>query len=63
VKIWERVNVDFQFVTTNLFNHPVFYDPGFNINGLDPTSPSSFGVINQQGNNPRQFQFGIRLSF
>jgi Carboxypeptidase regulatory-like domain len=64
VKIYERVNLDFQFVTTNLFNHPVFYDPGFGINGLDPSgSPSSFGALNQQGNNPRQMQFGIRLSF
>jgi hypothetical protein len=63
VKIWERVSAEFQFVTTNVFNHTVFYDPGFAINGLDPTSPGSFGVLNKQGNNPRQMQFGIRLAF
>lgn len=63
VKIWERVGFDFQFVTTNVFNHPVFYDPGFGANGVDPTTPGTFGVINSQGNNPRQMQFGIRLSF
>jgi hypothetical protein len=58
VRIVERVSAEFQFVTTNVFNHPVFFDPG-----LDPTNPGSFGVINSQGNNPRAMQFGIRLSF
>jgi hypothetical protein len=70
VKVWERVGFDFQFVVTNLFNHPVFFDPF-----LDPTSftpntaknptaaASSFGSVSSQGNNPRQMQFGIRFSF
>jgi Carboxypeptidase regulatory-like domain len=59
VKIWERVGFDFQFVTTNVFNHPVFYD-----GGLDPTAgAASFGVTSAQGNNPRQMQFGLRVSF
>jgi hypothetical protein len=59
VKVWERVGFDFQFVVTNVFNHPEFFDPF-----LDPTAgASSFGVVSSQGNNPRQMQFGIRFSF
>jgi hypothetical protein len=59
VKVWERVGFDFQFVVTNVFNHPVFFDQS-----LDPTAgAANFGVVSSQGNNPRQMQFGIRLSF
>jgi hypothetical protein len=58
VKIIERVSAEFQFVVTNLFNHPVFFDPT-----LDPTSTGSWGVISAQGNNPRAMQFGFRLTF
>jgi hypothetical protein len=67
IHIAERVNLQFQYVVTNLFNHVVFADPfagdaqtGL---GVDPTSPSTFGVVNTQGNNPRQMQFGLRLTF
>jgi hypothetical protein len=66
IKIRERVNFEFQYVVTNLFNHPVFLDPfagnTFTGNGVDPTS-GSFGVTSGQGNNPRQMQFGLRLTF
>jgi len=59
IKVYERVGFDFQFVTTNLFNHPVFYN-----GGLDLTAGvANFGLTGSQGNNPRQMQFGIRLSF
>jgi hypothetical protein len=59
VKIWEHVGFDFQFVVTNVFNHPVFFD-----GVLDPTAGvGNFGVTGSQGNNPRQLQFGIRFSF
>ena len=59
VKIRERINAEFDFVTTNVFNHPIFYNPT-----LDPTAGAgSFGVVSSQGNNPRQMQFGIRLNF
>jgi carboxypeptidase family protein len=60
IKIWERVNTEFQFVAHNLFNHPVFYNPS-----LSPSANNvaDFGVVNQQGNDPRQLQFGLRLSF
>jgi hypothetical protein len=59
VKIWERVGLDFQFVVTNLFNHPVFFD-----GSLDPTAgAANYGLTGSQGNNPRQMQFGVRISF
>jgi hypothetical protein len=58
VKVYERVGFNFEFVATNVFNHPVFFDPS-----LDPTNPAGFGVVSSQGNNPRQYQFGVRFSF
>ena len=67
IHVTERVGLQFEYVVTNVFNHPVFADPfagdaqtGF---GVDPTTPSSFGVVSSQGNNPRQMQFGLRLIF
>jgi hypothetical protein len=30
---------------------------------VDPTNPGSIGVVNSQGNNPRQMQFGLRFQF
>jgi carboxypeptidase family protein len=59
IKIWERVNLEFQMVTTNLFNHPIFNDPSLN----PYYGVAYFGVVSNQGNNPRQMQFGLRLSF
>ncbi len=58
IRIFERVNLDAQFVFTNVLNHNQFYDPGMNL-----SSPTAWGVLNAQGNNPRQLQFGIRASF
>ena len=59
IKIWEKVGVEFQFVVHNLFNHPVFFD-----GGLDPTAgASNFGLTSAQGNDPRQYQFGLRVTF
>jgi hypothetical protein len=52
-----------------VFNHPVFSDPAVGDAqtglGVDPTvgPGSSFGVVNSQGNNPRQMQFGLRFTF
>jgi carboxypeptidase family protein len=69
IRIVERVSLRFEYVVTNVFNHPVFADPfagdaqtGL---GVDPTvgPGSSFGVVNSQGNNPRKMQFGLRLTF
>jgi hypothetical protein len=57
-RITERVTTQFQLVVQNLFNHNQLFDPL-----LDLTNPSSFGVLNAQGNNPRQMEFGLRVSF
>jgi hypothetical protein len=45
-------------VFTNVLNHMQFANPT-----LDISDPSSWGVLNKQGNNPRQMEFGLRLSF
>jgi hypothetical protein len=58
IKIMERYGLQFEYVVTNVFNHPVFFD-----SALDPTNPSSIGIVNSQGNNPRQMQFGLRFQF
>ena len=64
IRITERLNTQFEFNVTNLFNHPVFYNPSLDPTAYDPTNPGgSFGTINQQGNNPRAMQFGLRVSF
>jgi len=69
IHVAERVSLRFEYVVTNLFNHPVFADPAAGQPetglGVDPTvgPGSSFGVVNTQGNNPRRMQFGLRLSF
>ena len=63
-KIRERIGLQFQYVATNVFNHTVFADPNasFFTQGVDPTS-GGFGVVNTQGNKPRQMQFGLRFTF
>jgi hypothetical protein len=60
IKVWERTSFDFQYVVTNVFNHPVFSDPGLSPSG---NNVANFGVVSSQGNNPRQMQFGVRFSF
>jgi hypothetical protein len=67
IKVTERVALQFEYTVTNLFNHPVFQDPTVGDAqtgiGVDPTTASTFGVVSTQGNNPRQMQFGLRLTF
>jgi Carboxypeptidase regulatory-like domain len=69
IHIAERVSLRFEYVVTNVFNHPVFADPEAGqpetALGVDPTvgPGSSFGVVNTQGNTPRRMQFGLRLTF
>jgi Carboxypeptidase regulatory-like domain len=59
IKIFERANLEFQYVLTNVFNHPVFYD-----GVLNPSAGAGqFGQISSQGNNPRAMQFGLRFQF
>jgi hypothetical protein len=63
IKLTERFNFEFQMVTVNLFNHPVFYDPGPG-DYLDTSSgPDGFGTLPGQGNTPRTMEFGLRLNF
>ena len=64
IKIYERVGLQFQYAVTNVFNHPVFFDPTLDPTAFDSTNPAgSFGTVSSQGNNPRQMQFGLRLTF
>lgn len=58
VRISERFSGEFQVVFTNLLNHMQFADPT-----LDISDPTSWGVLNTQGNNPRQMEFGLRISW
>jgi hypothetical protein len=58
IKFTERLNLDAQFVFSNIFNHNQFYDPT-----LDITNPGGWGVLTAQGNIPRKMQFGIRANF
>jgi hypothetical protein len=60
----EATNLQFRAEFFNLFNHPQFFIGGLTGVGLqDINSPSSFGVLNQQVNNPRLIQFALRLNF
>ena len=58
IKVKESYGFQFEYVVTNVFNHPSFRDPSVN-----PASPGTIGVVNSQGNNPRQMQFGLRFQF
>src|SRR5579859_5958577 len=67
IKLKERFGLQFEYVVTNVFNHPVFADPASGDAqtglGVDPTTASTFGAITGQGNNPRAMQFGLRFTF
>jgi hypothetical protein len=58
IKITERVSTEFQFLFLNVLNHNQFGDPTLNVQ-----STASWGVLNTQGNNPRQMEFGLRVIF
>jgi hypothetical protein len=63
-KITEQVRAEFSFDFFNVFNHPNFLDPSF-----DVTNPANFGVINTQLipadriSGARWIQFGFRIDF
>jgi hypothetical protein len=60
----EGMKLQFRAELFNLFNHPQFYMGGIGDSGeQDISTTSSFGVINQQLNNPRLIQFALRLNF
>jgi hypothetical protein len=58
IKMTERFNGEFSVVFTNLFNHVVLNNPTMDLSDL-----TSFGTIKGQANNPRNMEFGFRLSF
>ncbi len=61
---FENMNLQFRAEVFNLFNHPQFFMGGLGATGAqDINTPSSFGVENQQTNNPRLIQFALRLNF
>jgi hypothetical protein len=54
----ERVGATFFFTFANVLNH---FQPGNG--GLSLTTPTSFGQITSQANNPRSMEFGLRIHF
>jgi len=58
IKLTERFNMEAHFVFTNVLNHNQFADPTLDLSDL-----SSWGVLSSQVSNPRQMEFGIRVSF
>jgi hypothetical protein len=58
IKVTERVSAEAQFLFLNVLNHMQFSDPSLNVFSL-----TSWGVLNSQGNTPRQMEFGLRVSF
>jgi hypothetical protein len=63
IRITERFNVELQMVVVNLFNHPVFLDPGPG-DYLDTSAGAEgFGTLAGQGNTPRTMEYGLRINF
>ncbi|MGA8531582.1 MAG: carboxypeptidase-like regulatory domain-containing protein [Acidobacteriaceae bacterium] len=58
VRIAETATFEFSFITTNMLNHRIFFDPSMAL-----SSPASWGVLNAQGNSPRKMEFGGRIDF
>jgi len=57
-KLTERANFALSAQFFNLFNHPLFNDPGLNLQ-----SPTAFGVITSQMNSPRRIELGLHIDF
>jgi len=54
---WENMGLNFRAEVFNLFNHPQFGQPANDINS------AGLGTIGSTVNNPRLFQFGLKLTF
>jgi hypothetical protein len=69
--VTERWKVKFAMDFFNLFNHPVFQDPGGSYYSMSLQDPADFGVITNQAGSPsagdfagpRRIQAGLRLEF
>ena len=57
-RVTERFGAETSVIFTNVLNHMQFANPT-----LDISDPTSWGVLNTQGNSPRQMEFGLRLTF
>ena len=58
VKVFERVNLEFSGIMTNVLNHLDFSGGTLNL-----TLPAQWGEITGQGNAPRAIQMGLRASY
>ena len=54
----ENVNVEFRFEVFNAFNRVIFGNPAASV-----SNPAGFGTVGGQANQPRQGQFGLKISF
>lgn len=57
-RITERLSTTFNAQFFNVFNHVLFSDPSMSLQ-----SPTSFGVISGQYNNPRAVQLGLHVDW
>ena len=62
---WEGIGLNFRAEVFNLFNHPQFATPNStgSLGIPDLNVPLGFGSISATVNNPRLFQFGLKLTF
>jgi Carboxypeptidase regulatory-like domain len=58
VVVWEKINMEFYGISTNVMNHLDFASPSMSLQ-----STTNWGTTKTQGNNPRQIQIGVRASF
>jgi Carboxypeptidase regulatory-like domain len=59
VMVTERFSAEFGAVFTNIFNHNQMLDPTLNILG----DTGDFGALENQANNPRRIELGVRVRF
>jgi hypothetical protein len=66
IKFNERFSAELGVTFTNVFNHNQLIDPGSTYSGtgiMTMASPPDWGVLEGQGNTPRQMAFNIRVRF
>ena len=56
--ITESTSFEFSFIAANVLNHRDFFDPDLGLN-----SAGAWGVLNTQANEPREMEFGGRVTF
>jgi hypothetical protein len=57
-RITERASFEYSMIFTNVFNHNVLADPNLSLG-----TPSVWGVLSSQLNQPRNMEFGLRVRF